>query len=275
LRHHAAFPVLLLVLFAVAVAQSDHDAQKSSASSLGASQELTPEQRAKVEQLGKIQKNFGKRMNSPGVELSLREMTRSQEADRTLVRYRLYGTGLPAKATFALMQVQIDGSVNQVMDGVTLDASGEAICAGREGTCQGNGPNDPIDLVVYAGKAEPKRFGLVSDDEAHVKGFVGVVPFPNATTDKGCRLESIIGTRNGELTFIQGDGFEPNAELTIDSQSYDEQHHDTAKAEADGSYFAAVLPYVSGKKSGKSVWEVRSKSCNPKLTFSWGTYRLE
>jgi len=118
LRHHAAFPVLLLVLFAVAVAQSDHDAQKSSASSLGASQELTPEQRAKVEQLGKIQKNFGKRMNSPGVELSLREMTRSQEADRTLVRYRLYGTGLPAKATFALMQVQIDGSVNQVMDGM-------------------------------------------------------------------------------------------------------------------------------------------------------------
>jgi hypothetical protein len=275
LRRHAAFPVFLLVLLAVAVAQSDHDAQKSPVSTRGASQDLTPEQKAKVEQLGRIQKNFGKKMNSPGVELSLKETTRSHASDRTLVRYSLYGTGLPSKTTFGLMQVQMDGSVTQVMDGVTLDASGLAICAGREGTCQGNGPNDPIDLVVYAGKGEPKRFGLVSDDQARVKGFVDVVPFPNATTDKGCRLESIIGTPNGELTFIQGDGFEPNAELTIDSQSYDENHHDTAQAEADGSYFAVILPYVSGKKSGKSVWEVKSKSCDPKLTFSWGTYHLE
>jgi len=274
LRRNVAFPVFLLIFLAVAVAQSGHDAQTSPASAR-ASQDLTLEQKATVEQLGKIQKNFGKKMNSPGVELSLEETTRSHAADRTLVRYRLYGTGLPSKTTFALMQVQIDGSVTQVMDGVTLDASGQAICAGREGTCQGNGPNDPIDLVVYAGKGEPKRFGLVSDDEAHVKGFVGVVPFPNATTDKGCRLESIIGTPNGELTFIQGDGFEPNAELTIDSQSYDEKHHDIAKAEADGTYFAAILPYVSGKKSGNSVWEVKSKSCDPKLNFSWGTYHLE
>jgi hypothetical protein len=274
LIRHVAFPVFLLIFLAVAVAQSSHNAQTSPASTRGASQDLTPEQKAKVEQLGKIQKNFGKKMNSPGVELSLKETTRSHAADRTLVRYRLYGTGLPSKTTFALVQVQIDGSVTQVMDGVSLDASGQAICAGREGTCQGNGLNDPIDLVVYAGKGEPKRFGLVSDDEAHVKGFVGVVPFPNATTDKGCRLESIIGTPDGELTFIQGDGFEPNAELTI-SQSYDEKHHDAAKAEADGSYFAAILPYVSGKKSGNSVWEVKSKSCAPKLNFSWGTYHLE
>jgi hypothetical protein len=275
LRRHAAVPVFLLIFFAVALGQSDHDAQMPPATTHGESQGLTPEQKAKVEQLGKIQKNFGKKMNSPGVELSLREMTRSRAADRTLVRYRLHGTGLPSNITFALMQMEIDGTITQVMDGVTLDASGRAICAGREGTCQGNGPNDPIDLVVYAGKGEPKRFGLVSDDEAHVKGFVGVVPFPNVTTNKGCKLESIIGTPNGELTFVQGGGFEPNAELTIDSQSYDEKHHDTAKAEADGSYFAVILPYVSGKKSGKSVWEVKSKSCNPKLTFSWGTYHLE
>jgi len=205
----------------------------------------------------------------------LKETACSRAADRTLVTYSMYGSGLSSKATYALMQVQIDGTVTRIMDGVTLNASGQAICAGRAGTCQGNGPNDPIDLVVYAGKAEPKRFGLVSDDEAHVRGFVGVVPFPNSTTDKGCRLESIIGTPNGESTFIQGDGFEPNAELTIDSQSYDEKHHNTAKAEADGSYFVAILPYVSGKKSGESVWEVKSKSCDPKLTFSWGTYHLE
>jgi hypothetical protein len=56
--------------------------------------------------------------------------------------------------------------------------------------------------------------------ESHLKGFVSVVPFPNAVTDKGCRLESIIGTPKGEVTYIQGSGFEPNQELTMDGESY-------------------------------------------------------
>jgi hypothetical protein len=136
-------------------------------------------------------------------------------------------------------------------------------------------PNDPIDLIVYAGKSEPKRFALISDDEAHLKGFVAVVPFPNSTRDKGCNLESIIGTAQGEVTYIQGTGFEPGEGLITDSESYAEKHHEVAKADANGSYFAAVLPNLLGKKSGKTVWEVRGKNCDPKLTFLWGTYQLE
>jgi hypothetical protein len=274
MRCLASFLVAVLLLVTIVVAQSDAVAQTSQ-SARNTAQDLTAEQKAKVEQLAKLQRNFGKKMNSPGVELSLKETNRSRAADRTLVRFRLNGTGLPSNTTFSLFQVQIDGTIIKIMEGVTFDAKGEAICAGRQGTCQGDGPNDPIDLVVYAGKGESKRFGLVSDDGAHVKAFVGVVPFPNATTDKGCRLESIIGTPNGELTYIQGSGFEPNAELTIDSQSYDEKHHDTSKAEADGSFLHAILPYVNGKNSGKTVFDVKSKNCNPKLSFSWGTYHLE
>jgi hypothetical protein len=131
--------------------------------------------------------------------------------------------------------------------------------------------------MVYAGKGEPKRFGLMSDDESHLKGFVEVVPFPNDATDKGCRIESIIGTPNAELIYIRGNGFEPNSELIVDSQSYDEKHHDIAKAAADGSFFSAIMPSVLGKKSGTTAFEVKAKTCSPKLTFSWGegTYHLE
>jgi hypothetical protein len=275
MRSFALSCVPILFLVTIVVAQSDDRAIQVPQSARNTAQDLTVEQKAKVNQLAKLQRNFGKKMNSPGVELSLKERSRSRESDRTLISFGLNGTGLPSNTTFSLFQIQIDGTASKVMEGVTFNTKGEAICAGRPGTCQGNEPDDPIDLVVYAGKAEPKRFGLVSDDEAHVKAFVGLVPFPNAATDKGCRLESVLGTPNGELTYIQGSGFEPNAELTIDSQSYDEKHHDTSKAEADGSYFAVIMPYVSGKTSGKTVWEVTSKSCNPKLSFSWGTYHLE
>ena len=270
-RTSSLFPVLLLV--AVAVAQEANEVP--SLPSRNTAQDLTGDQKSKVELLSKLQKHFGKDMNSPGVELSLKETNRSRSGDRTLVTYSLFSVGLSSDTTYTLIQVQLDGTMAKVMEGVTLNSKGEAICAGREGTCRGEASNDPIDLVVYAGKGEPKRFGLISDDEEHVKGFVAVVPFPNAKSEKGCRLESIIGSPNGELTFIQGTGFEPNEELTIDGESYGEKHHDKGTAQADGTYFLTLMPYVTGKKSGKTTIDVKSKNCNPKLTFEWGTYHLE
>jgi hypothetical protein len=129
--------------------------------------------------------------------------------------------------------------------------------------------------VFFAGKAEPKRLSLVSDDEAHLKGFVQVVLFPNSATDKGCKLESILGTPKGEVTYIQGSGFEPNEDLTMDSESFGEKNHGIGKAEADGSYFATLMPNVLGKTSGDTVIKVKGKNWRPELTISWGTYQIE
>jgi hypothetical protein len=238
-------------------------------------QNLTPEQQAMVVKLSNLQRNFGKSsMNSPGVALSLKEINRRRATDRTLVTYELYATGLPKDHTFTIFEVKISGQFNKFLEGVTLDPDGRAICAGRKGTCSGGTPNSPIDLVLFAGKAEPKRVALVSED-GQLKGGSAVVPFPNAATDRGCHLESVIGTPKGELTYIQGNGFEPNEELTIDGESYGEKNHGVQKAEADGSYFAAILPGVLGKTSGSTTYRVTGKNCAPELTFSWGTYQLE
>jgi len=216
-------------------------------------------------------------MNGPGVTLSLKEVERNKTSDRTLITYSLHADGLPKDEIYTLFQIQLNGSVLKNIAGITLDPSGQAVCAGPEGTCKGEAPNDPIDMVVFAGKGEPKRFALVSQDDDQTRGFESVQPFPNATTDKTCKLESVLGTPGGELTFIQASGFAPNAELTIKSQSYDEKHDYTAKADADGTYFSALLPAVAGKKSGKTVIEVKSASCSPKLHFQWGenSYHLE
>jgi hypothetical protein len=267
------------ILFLGSSAFSQPDPQNSSppGTSPNTFQSFPPELKDKIKKLASLQKNFGEKMNSPGVELSLKEINRSHAEDRTLVTYGLYAFGFPPNTILTLFQVQIDGSIIKNMEGITLNAADRTICAGKEGTCSGNGPDDPIDLIVFAGTAEPKRFALISDDNTHLKGFVSVVPFPNVVVDNGCRLESIIGTPNGELTFVQGTGFEPNAALTMESQSYDERHHDVSKAQADGSYFAAIAPSVLGEKSGVTVLEVKSSKCNPKLTFRWGedTYHLQ
>ena len=176
------------------------------------------------------------------------------------MKYELYATGLPKNPTYTLLEIKISGQIAQVMNEVTLDAGGKAICAGRPGTCRGNGPDDPIDLIIFAGKGEPKRFALISDDAAHLKAFVSVTPFPNATADKGCRLESVIGTPKGETTFIHGSGFEPNEDLTKNAESYGEKNSVVSKADADGSYFAVALPNVLGKASGVTTWSVKART---------------
>jgi hypothetical protein len=61
----------------------------------------------------------------------------------------------------------------------------------------------------------------------------------------------------------------------MDSESYGEKNHGVQKAEADGSYFATLLPNILGKSSGTTVIEVKGKNCDPKLSFSWGSYQLE
>ena len=238
-------------------------------------QDLTPEQTQAIVKLANLQKNFGKSMNSPGVDLTLKEISRSRSSDRTLVKYELYATGLATDVTYTLVQVQLNGSVLKLLDGVTLDAQGRAICAGRKGTCTGSAPDDPVDLVFFAGKAEPKRVSIISNDERHLRGFTWVVPFPNSVTDASCKLNSIIGTPRGEVTFIQGSGFEPGEELSIDSESFGEKIHSVVQAEADGSYFATTMPNVLGKKNGTNTWSVKGKNCHPTLTFAWGTYQLE
>jgi hypothetical protein len=235
--------------------------QKSSPSN----QDLTSEQTSMVFKLANVQKNFGKKMNTPGVDLSLKEIDRSKTSDRTLVKYFLFAKGLPTDLTYTLYQVQINGRIVKFLDGVTIDPDGMARCTPRKA---------PVELVFFAGKAEPKRLSLVSND-GNFKAFISTIPFPNSVTDKACSLESVIGTPKGEITYVQGIGFEPNEELTIDSESYGEKVHGVTKAEADGSYFGVTMPHVLGKSSGTTRWSVKGKNCSPVLNFPWGTYQLE
>lgn len=120
LRILAPFAALLLV--SVAVAQSEQATEAPSPSARNTAQDLTADQKSKVELLAKLQKHFGKEMNSPGVELSLKETKRSRSGDRTLVTYSLYGTGLSSDTTYTLIQIQLNGTMAKIMEGVTLNA---------------------------------------------------------------------------------------------------------------------------------------------------------
>ncbi|HKI27196.1 MAG TPA: hypothetical protein VKA07_12775 [Candidatus Sulfotelmatobacter sp.] len=151
----------LLLFSTVAAAQM---VQKSAPTD----QDLTAEQKETVVKLANLKKNFGKKMNSPGVDLSLREIDRTPTTDRTLVRYELYAKGLPTDLTYTLFKVEITGKILKQLEGVTLDSNGKAISAGRKST-GGSALNSPIDLVFFGGKGEPIRLALTSNDDSHLR----------------------------------------------------------------------------------------------------------
>lgn len=237
-----------------------------------------PLARAKEEatRLGNIQRNWGPKINSPGVGISLKETGRQETNGHTAVIYRIFATGFPQDGIYSLTTVDLNLNVSTAMEGITLDKSGQAICAGRPGTCSGNGPNDPIDLTIFAARGEPKRFGFVSPDGRR-KAFISIVPFPIIGLDHGCSVEAVLLTPNAEAMLIHGSGFEPDSAIHSIATSGNEKQEGDLKSDATGDVYEIQLPYIKGEAKGSSKVTLRSKTCNPSLTYEWGrdTYRMQ
>jgi hypothetical protein len=65
-------------------------------------------------------------------------------------------------------------------------------------------------------------------------------------------------------------GFQPHEELSIEQRSENEGTQSKGKADAQGAYHAALLPYVKGKRSGKARFFASGKSCKVGIDFPWG-----
>jgi hypothetical protein len=226
----------------------------------------------KVARLAEVQKGWGPKMNSPGVAISLEETARGRTAQGTAVHYRLIGSGLQRDEIYTLFSVSLELSPSPVLPGVTFDRSGVAVCAGREGTCRGERADDPVDLVVYAAKGEPKRFAITTADN-QVRAFAYVVPFGIVGKDRGCTVEAILLTSRAEAVLIRAGGFQPHTEIHFIGVSEGEAQKSDSTADDDGNLFQVALPYVKGKSQGRTKVSLQSKDCSPSITFEWGEGR--
>jgi len=153
--------------------------------------------------LVKAHNNWGPKASTPGTSAVLKESGRSG----TIIRFRLYVEGAPKDTIYSLVAWPVtQKSPSKSMEGVTLDASGLAICAGTPGTCGGDKPNDPIDLIFQPVPGEPVRVGLISTDGA-IKVLVKTVPIPLRGEDRGCAVDAVLLTPGSELVLIEGSGF--------------------------------------------------------------------
>jgi hypothetical protein len=222
-----------------------------------------------VQQLVRMQSAWGPKANSAGAALTLTERSRGTVDGHAVVRYRMTASGLPKDKKYSLLIWPLGGQPQGVMSGVTIDATGTAICAGKAGTCRGDKPDDPIDLAMQAGSGEIKRVALIAEDKS-AQVFASVVPFPNRASDGGCSLEATLVTPKAEAVMLSATGFKPSIALDIEVNSEGEIQRPSGKTDANGVYEWVVLPFKRGLTEGRAQISVHSNSCNPSLSFAWG-----
>jgi hypothetical protein len=209
---------------------------------------------------------WGEKFNSPGAKLSYKEIGRARIQGRTVITYNLFASGLPKDQHYVLCVLNVGSDPGAVADAY-LNGDGKVVNVLADAAH--HVAEDPINAKAFGGKGEPIQFALISDDDKS-RAFTQIVPFPWEETAGPCHL-SLIET--GPYYFgvlIRLTGFQPDEELSTEQQSENEGGQSKAKADAQGTYNAALLPFVKGKRSGKARFVVSGKSCKIGIEFPWG-----
>lgn len=224
---------------------------------------------ATAETMIRMHNGWGERMNSSGAVLKLLETGRANGR----IVYRLHAEGLPVDHIYSLIQWPVTQRQPVVaLQGVTIDNSGTAVCAGRQGTCgDAAKPDDPIDLQTAPVRGEPLRFALVAQDDPKLRAAIKVVPIPYSGADKGCRVDGVLLTPHGELLSIEGSGFPANTEVVLAQNSEGEVHQAPQKSDAAGKVVWALMPAKAGSKTGTVKIQVKAPGCRPEVSVPWGT----
>ncbi len=143
--------------------------------------------------------------NSPGSALTLKETGRKSVDGRTVVSYRLFASGLPKSQHLTLWTWNLGSGPQGVADAFV---NGEGLIVNRLADPAHKTSEDPIDFRVVAGRAEPKRVALTSDDGT-LRAFATAIPFPLEQMSGECRLSVEMAAPNYASVVLHGSGFQP------------------------------------------------------------------
>lgn len=223
---------------------------------------------AVMQELARQNQAWNPKSNSAGVSIKVTEVDRSLPHR---IYYELSASGFPPNLKYTIATWPANQLKPQAgMTGVTLDASGRAVCAGSPGTCRGDGPNSPIRMQFSPVKSEPIRLSLVSDDEKHLRAFISFVPIPNRVAENKCSFEEVMLAPFSSLVALQGSGYEPNGDIQFFSESEGEHHDGKLKSDSDGNFHFAMGLGVVGREKGVANVKIVSRSCSLSLAIPWG-----
>jgi hypothetical protein len=191
------------------------------------------------------------------------------------IRYRIFASGAAEGTPYILAGWTIGKDLTD------LNVLSSSVYVNRKGLLLTRKPNadeedrDTVgqdaeyDLGVQAADGEPLRLMLrTPDNKILIPGTL--IPFPIEATDKGCRLSAMLATPDGEAILIEGEGFQPNSQVLLQSNSAGERHDSQKPVDANGRVQFVDLPYVAGKGSGMLNSTISTKDCTVSITIPWG-----
>jgi hypothetical protein len=206
------------------------------------------------------------KLSTPDTSIQAKELARGG----SLVKYNLYVSGLPTDQLYTLMTWPVgQPKPAPMMQGLSIGKNGIVMCAGRtpEQCGDPSQKDDPVDLAFNPAKGEPYRLALVAGDD---RAAIVIVPDPITGKDKGCTLSVERLLPHFELAYFTGSGFPVNSDASFDSQSYGEKHPVKAKVDSEGNLQFALMPFVSGEKTGTTTVQAVGIGCSPSIKFEWG-----
>ena len=198
--------------------------------------------------------------------MTYKEMARTKIQSKTIITYNLFASGLPKDKSYVLCILNV-GSDPRAVANAYISTDGKVVNVLADPARHVS--EDPINAKVFGGKGEPLQFALISDDD-QLRAFAEVIPFPMEESAGPCHLSAI---ETGPYYFgvlIRLTGFQPDEALNLEQRSENEGGGSKAKADANGTYNAALLPFVKGKRFGKARFFVTAKSCKIGIEFPWG-----
>jgi hypothetical protein len=228
----------------------------------------------------------------PGVSTEAKEIYRRGTPGRDLqVRYYIYVKGVPPDSVFRQLQWPVDQEKpTAALSGITLNADGLMICAGRTpGQCHNGDKLDaPIQFTMQKPlKGEPRRFIFFSPG---IRIPISIVPDPVQSEDKSCKLNVIRLSAKFELALIEASGFpttsdvrmrtsaggEPGVIAKIDesgkTSTADKSAGLAVKTDGKGTIQTTVLNNTTKTPMGTETVEVTAPGCSPKVSYEWGVF---
>jgi hypothetical protein len=256
-------------------------------------QQKAAQMRAQLIRIASAQAKWGPAASAQGMALNLKEVNREKTASGTSITWQLTGVGFTPNMQLTLVRWPLNQNVAPVMSGITVDASGTAICSGTPATPATPAPDTktqpqapsctsttkagaPVEVTATAAKGEAIRVALVASDQKS-GAAVSLVPFPLEGEDKGCKLSVIRGSKDDELVLLKGEGFKQDATYTLGTEAAGVKHPLNVKLTPQGTFIAAMTPWVPNQESGDTVVYYQSATCTPTVSFHWGkdTYKPE
>lgn len=248
--------------------------------------------RLELTRIASAQANWGPAISAAGMSIELKETGRTKTAAGTQITWQLTGTGFTPDMQLTLVRWPINQGVTNVMSGITVDATGTAVCSSAAPGSAAPAPQAPADasqaaetqappctktmqpgapaiITATAAKGEAIRVALVAADHKH-GAAASLVPFPLEGVDKGCKIDVVLGSKDAELILVKGEGFQKDATYTLGSESYGEKHPINVTINPQGHFTAALTPWVPGHDTGDTVVYYQSSTCSPTVSFNWG-----